>query len=342
MAKVYFKPVDSYSKTDEISKGAKELLEMLVKEEKIPLEKKIPLKVHFGEKGNVTFIEPKNFEGIIDFLKERKIESCYTDTNVLYVGERTTKEKHTNLAKQHGFTQLPVMIADGEAGEDYADIEINQPHFKTCKIGSGIAKEKQLIIIAHFKGHMLAGFGGAIKQLGMGCAARGGKLDQHANAHPTLNPLKCKKCETCIKNCPANAIEKGIIFKVNTKKCIGCARCIAVCPYGAMDINWLSTLPKAFREKMAEYALAAQMGKKNIYLNFVLNITKDCDCEGKSMKTVAKDIGILASSDPVALDKASFDLLNEKEGRKVFGGEDVFAYAEKIGLGSTRNELIEI
>jgi hypothetical protein len=176
----------------------------------------------------------------------------------------------------------------------------------------------------------------------MGCAARGGKLDQHANAHPILNPLKCKKCGTCLKNCPANAIELGLIPRVNTKKCIGCARCISVCPNGAMDINWLSTLPKTFREKLAEYALAAQKGKKNLYINFLMNIAKDCDCWGTKLDIVAKDIGILASSDPVALDKACWDLLNEKEGRKVFGGEDIFKYAEEIGLGTTRYELIEI
>jgi hypothetical protein len=342
MAKVYFKPIDSYSKTDKISKGAKALLERLVKDENISLEKNIPLKVHFGEKGNVTFIAPKNFEGIIDFLKERKIESCFIETNALYVGSRTTREKHTATAIEHGFTALPIMIADGEMGEEFTEVEIGKRHFKKCKIGKSIAEQKQLIIIAHFKGHGLAGYGGAIKQLGMGCSSRGGKLDQHANAHPILNPLKCKKCGTCVKNCPSDAIELGLIPRVNTKKCIGCAKCISVCLNGAMDINWLSTLPKTFREKMVEYALAAQLGKKNLYINFALNITKDCDCEGKAMKTVAPDIGIFASTDPLALDKACWDLLNKKEGKKVFGGEDIFEYAEKIGLGNAKYELIEI
>jgi len=348
MAKVYFKPVDSYSKTEEISRGARELLEMITKDEKILLEKTIPLKVHFGEKGSITFIEPKNFEGIISFLKKRKIKSCFIETNTLYAGSRTTREKHTKTAAEHGFTALPVVIADGEAGEEFTEVEINgenatsKKHFKKCKIGREIAKQKQLIVLAHFKGHMLSGFGGAIKQLGMGCASRVGKLEQHANAHPALDPSKCKKCGACVKSCPANAIELEPIPRVNAKKCIGCARCISVCPNGAMDIDWLSTLPKTFDEKLAEYALAAQLGKKNIYINFLMNIAKDCDCWGCKMELVAKDIGILASTDPVALDKACWDLLNQREGRNVFGGEDIFAYAEEIGLGKVEYELLEI
>ncbi|MBN2095367.1 MAG: DUF362 domain-containing protein [Candidatus Aenigmarchaeota archaeon] len=342
MARVYFRPVDSYEKTCEVSKAARGLLERVISEEKIPLEKSIPVKVHFGEKGNVTFIEPKNFKGLLDFLKEKKIDSCFIETNALYVGSRNTKEKHVQTALEHGFTALPIVIADGENGEEVSEVEINKRRFKKCKIGKAIAESRQLIVLSHFKGHSFSGFGGAIKQLGMGCSARSGKLDQHANSHPTLNPLKCKKCGLCVKNCPGDAIELGLVPRVNTKKCLGCARCISVCPNGAMDINWLSTMPKTFHEKLAEYAYAAHQGKKNIYISFLLRIAKDCDCWGCKQDIVAKDIGVFASTDPVAIDKACWDLLNKMEGRKVFGGEDIFEYAENIGLGTSQYELIEI
>jgi hypothetical protein len=342
MANVYFKSVDSYAKTDEVSRAGREVLERVIAEENIGLEKRIPLKVHFGEKGNLTYIGPGKFDGIIDSLKERGIECSFIETNVLYLGERTIKESHIALAREHGFNRLPIIIADGEKGEDFFETEINKKHFKSCKIGRLIAEEKQLIVIAHFKGHMLAGFGGAIKQLGMGCAARPGKLDQHSSSRPLMNPLKCKKCEMCLPHCPRDAIELGVVPRINRKKCVGCATCIAVCPFGAVDVNWFTTSPKTFREKLVEYAYAAQKNKKNIYLNFALNITKDCDCDGRAFKPIAADLGVFASTDPVALDSACLDMLNKREKRKVFGGEDILDYAEKIGLGERTYELITL
>ncbi|MEI7961610.1 MAG: DUF362 domain-containing protein, partial [archaeon] len=197
-------------------------------------------------------------------------------------------------------------------------------------------------VLAHFKGHMLAGFGGAIKQLSMGCAARAGKLAMHSKARPIINPLKCKKCMTCVKHCPTEACIISTIPHIDKKKCIGCAMCIAVCPYDAVGANWINTLPNEFNEKLAEYAYAAQKGKKVIYINFAVNITKECDCFGTPQKTIAADIGVLASTDPVALDKVCLDLLRKKEGKKLFNGDKTLEYAEKIGLGNTNYELIEI
>jgi hypothetical protein len=342
MAKVYFKPVDSYARTVEVSRAAREVLEKVVEKGRIKLEKKIPLKVHFGEKGNKTHIGPENYDGIIDYLKKKGIKNCFIETNVLYVGARTTRRKHIALAREHGFTALPIIIADGEAGEDYLEVEINKNHFSRCKIGRLIAQEKQLIVLSHFKGHMLAGFGGAIKQLGMGCAARGGKLDQHSNSELGLRPEKCLKCMTCLSHCPRAAIEISPVLKVDKKKCIGCAACIAACPQGAFSIDWASTSPVAFRQKLAEYAFAAQKNKDNIYINFALNITKDCDCESRAQTPIASDIGVFASTDPVAIDAACYDMLNKREGRQVFGGSDIFDYAEEIGLGTMEYKLIEI
>lgn len=351
--KVYFKRIDSYSKTAEISKSAAELVQKIQKEESpLDFSKPIPLKVHFGEEGCTTFIEPKNFDELIDWLKTNTKSPnagypkvFFTDTNVLYKGKRTTKESHIALAEEHGFIKLPIIIADGNAGEENIEVDISNSgakHFERCAIGKAIAKNDQLIVLAHFKGHMLAGFGGAIKQLAMGCAARPGKLAMHSQSRPVINPLKCKKCLECKGSCPAGAIIIDMLPRIDTKKCVGCAMCIAVCPHGAVGANWISTLPKEFNEKLAEYALAAQKGKKAIYLNFIFNVTKECDCMGTKQKPIMADFGIMASTDPVALDKACFDTLAKSEGKKPFKGENVFAYAEKIGLGSTKYELIEI
>ncbi|MFZ2455047.1 MAG: DUF362 domain-containing protein [Candidatus Altiarchaeia archaeon] len=341
-AKVFYRRVSSGAKTEDISRMARDLLERVVSEEKVELEKRIPLKVHFGEKGNTSFIGPENYEGIIDFLKEKKIDTCFIETNVLYVSERTRKKSHIALAKEHGFTRIPVVIADGETGEDYEEVGIEGDHFGKCRIGKAIAGEKQLIVLSHYKGHMLAGFGGAIKQLGMGCAARGGKLDQHANAQPAINPEECKKCMSCVSHCPRNAIEVSPIPRIDKDKCIGCAACIAACPQEVFHVDWMATAPVSFRQKLAEYALAAQKGKRNVYINYALNITKDCDCDGRSFKPITKDIGVFASVDPVAIDAACCDVLNKREGKRFFTGDDIFGHAEKIGLGTTEYELIEI
>jgi len=205
-----------------------------------------------------------------------------------------------------------------------------------------IAENNQLIVLTHFKGHMEAGFGGAIKQLAMGCASRGGKLAMHSKSKPILNPLKCKRCYTCTKSCPTNAYIINLIPHIDNKKCIGCAKCISVCPHGAISANWLSTLPNEFIEKMAEYAYAAQKNKKVVYINFIFNITQECDCVNKTQNTIAQDAGIMASINPVALNKASLEYLREKEKKKLFGGDKIFNYAQKIGLGNEQYELVKI
>ncbi len=371
MSKVYLKEIDSYKDTVKISQAAKELAKIIQKENKtLDFSKPIPLKVTFGEEKCITFIEPKNFEELINWLKEEKNknpekkthkknlttdklnttlkegeEIFYIETNTVYKGRRTTRSDHVKLAKEHGFTNLPIIIADGEAGEENIEIDISNPpakHYKKCKIGKSIAEAEQMVVLTHFKGHILPGFGGAIKQLSMGCASRSGKLAMHSNSKPIINPLKCKKCFTCTKHCPTDACIITTIPHIDGKKCIGCAKCLVVCPFEAISPNWLSTMPKEFIEKMAEYALAAQKSKKIIYINFVLNITKECDCMGKAQKPIAKDIGVLASTDPVAIDKASLDLIRKSEGKKMFGGDYVFEYGEKIGLGKKDYELVEI
>ncbi|MBN2362827.1 DUF362 domain-containing protein [candidate division WOR-3 bacterium] len=340
MSKVYFSHIEKGASDETISVYSSILFEKLITEEKISFEKTVPIKVHFGEKGNVTYNKPGYYDGIIDFLKSQGVETCYIETNVLYRGERTTKASHIKVALDHGFNQIPVVIADGDSGKYSSEIQIDKKRFSVCKIGKEFSKFDQFIVMSHFKGHLLAGFGGALKNLGMGFASREGKLAQHSGSVPWLNFFECRKCGICAENCLADAIVMGAYPRVMRKKCVGCASCIAVCPTGAMKINWFGSMGRKFAENLAEYAFAAQLGKKMIYINYAVNMTKLCDCVGKSQKIFIDNLGVLASTDPVAIDQACLDLLDKRKGRKVFRrGRHVLKYAEGIGLGKREYEL---
>lgn len=346
MSKIYYKKINSNTTTKEIQEITKQLLNKIIQEENIKLKSEIPMKVHFGEPGNITYVKPENYDGIIDFLKANNIQSQFMETSVVYGGKRYKKELHLETAKAHGFTRLPVIIADGTYGQDFSNIEINQKHYKFCMIGKEFENYNQILVISHFKGHDLAGFGGAIKQLSMGHAAKGGKLSMHMGIKPKIKNRKCIRCNLCKTVCPVNAITIGKESFINKDKCVGCGACVAICPHKAISIFSLKGIFRAlfqgntFREKLVEYALAAQKGKHNIYINFAMNITKSCDCVGKPMKTIMDDFGIFISTDPVAIDKACYDIA--KENGKTFKGQEQFKYAEKIGLGSTKYELIEV
>lgn len=345
MSNVYFKSIKSNTSLEEIQKLSKELLTTLIEKENITLQKTIPLKVHFGEKGNTTFIKSANFLGIIDFLKERAIASSYMETSVLYGGQRFKWDVHLQTALSHGFNQLPIIFADGEQGEEYVEVSINQKHFTSCKIGSKFLDYQQLIVISHFKGHQLAGFGGAIKQLAMGHASKGGKLAMHMGIKPHIINRKCVECHACQKRCNEAAITIGKKSFIDHTKCVGCGACVSACPEKAISIFTLEGIVNGllkgndFREKIVEYAYAAQLHKTNIYINFAMNITKGCDCEPKKMKPIMEDVGIFVSTDPVAIDKACYDMIKAKG--KTFKGLKQLAYAEKIGVGSQQYVLIE-
>ena len=349
-SKVWFIPAKQLSsnnskkeRTRGASRAARELMEAIINDEKIPLEKEVPLKVHFGEKGNNTYIKPETYNGIIDCLEEKNIASSFIETNVMYQGERLVKPSHIKLAKEHGFTRLPVIIADGHRGEEFYEVEIGKKHFQTCKLGKEFSRFNNIIVLSHFKGHMIAGFGGAIKQLAMGFASRGGKVAQHLNAKPFILPFLCRKCGACLKHCPENAINLGFIPHIDRNKCVGCAACTAICPQKAIKLNMFrafGSMGNVFGEKLAEYAYAAQKGKKFIYINFALDITPGCDCEGRAMEPVLEDLGVFASTDAVAIDRACWDKAAEKG--KMFKGEAVLKYAESIGLGSQSYEIIAL
>lgn len=345
MPNVYYKKIGRDTPVEEIKSITKRLLDRMVQDEHVVLEKEVPLKVHFGEKGNVTFLKSENYEGIIEYLAAKGIKTCYMETCAMYGGQRYKAELHEKTAREHGFTQVPVVIADGSHGEDFKEVEINKKHFKTCKIGKRFLDYNQIIVLSHFKGHFFAGFGGAIKQLSMGHAAKGGKLAMHMGIKPHIVNRKCKKCNVCKSRCNEGALMIDKKSYIDHLKCVGCGACAAACPHKAISIITCKGVINAlfggntFREKIVEYAYAAQKDKKNIYLNFAMNITNGCDCEPRKMKPAVKDLGIFASTDPVAIDRACYDLV--KENGKKFKGFDQFSYAEKIGLGSQNYELIE-
>lgn len=345
MARVFFHPFSGSVSPSEAGSAARKVFETLVEDERTRFESKVPLKVHFGEKGNQTYIPAGCFDGIIDSLQERGLESCFIETNVLYMGQRSNRTNHLKTAAEHGFIRLPVEIADGEIGQDFHEVKIEGRHFKSCMIAAGMARYPQMIFVAHFKGHTLSGFGGAMKQLAMGCASRGGKLAQHQSVKPFILPLFCRKCGACRKVCPAGAIRIGKWWaRIDPKKCIGCAGCIGICPFHAIHTNYfLFLLARDFTEKLAEYAFAAQLGKHNIYLNFIMNVTSGCDCLGMKMATITPDVGILASTDPVAVDKASLDLLDEHAGRMVFPrGREILDFGERLGMGKRAFDLVKV
>ena len=314
----------------------------------------IAVKTHFGEKGNTRFVKPELIKPITDEIKKISSElncNCFiTDSNTLYRGQRLNAKDHVKLAKEHGFDVLgiPIIIADGMYGDEEVDVEINKNIFDNGKIAKKIYEADVMVLISHFKGHMLFGFGGAIKNLGMGCSSRAGKLKMHSKIAPYVKSEKCTGCEVCIKNCAVDAISlKNGKAMINNDKCTGCAKCISVCPQGIIMIPWHGATSNEVQERCAEHAFGAVKNKKLICINFINNITKDCDCL-KDSEIIGNDIGIVASLDPVACDKASYDLVKEKHGKDIFiehnnvDGTHILDYAEEISLGVKEYELIGI
>jgi hypothetical protein len=275
---------------------------------------------------------------------------------------------HLHLAIAHGFSfssiGAPVIIADGLRGNSYTKIKVSGRHFTEVYIGSDIVQADVMLSVAHFKAHELTGFGGTLKNLGMGCAARQGKLRQHSTVSPKIKRRDCRACGRCVSWCPVGAIslfnEKA---KINLAQCIGCAECIMICPEGAIQIKWNETV-EIFQEKMVEYVCGVIKIKENkcIFLNFIMNVSPACDCYSHSDRPIVPDIGILAALDPVAIDQASADLVNAEQGIENSAlkynharGQDKFRdiypqvdweiqlnYAMQLGLGRREYELVKI
>ena len=353
--RVYFIPVSEADTTGVVAEKLKKLLTESKILDFLLANFKVAVKMHFGEEGNTGFVRPEYVKVVCDAVSHKGVNPLLSETNTLYKGKRTNSKDHLAIAAEHGFTKktigVEIVIPDDSRQENTVDIKINQRFIKTAKLVRFFVETDAIIGISHFKGHMVTGFGGALKNLGMGCASRAGKLMQHSGISPVVYEQKCVGCGECEKICPVKAIRlKNNKAVINGLKCIGCATCIAVCPYSAIDVNWeagVSNMP----EKMVEYALAVMKGKKEklAFLNFAVKITKECDCLAKDDPRVSPDIGILASGDPVSIDKASFDLVNKACGRDIFAelhprrdSTRQLRHARELGLGSLDYELITL
>jgi len=314
------------------------------------------IKVHVGEDGNTTYVKAPYIKGLVNELIELNTKPFVTDTTTLYVGRRHNSIDHTALATEHGFSLdglgIPFIISDGLNGTAEAAVKINGQINKEVYIAYDIIRCQSILSVAHVTGHMAAGLGATLKTVGMGCASKKGKMTQHAAL--TLNISDdCTRCGVCYNHCPADAITlDNVKAHIDQDKCIGCAECMAVCRFGAVKCNW-GRETEVLQKSIAEHALGALKGKekKATFFNFLLSITKDCDCfDTPDMDKMVRDIGIIASTDPVAVDKAALDLVEEKSEKnlaELLGNVKLdtncqIAHSESIGLGSSSYELIEI
>jgi len=318
------------------------------------------IKIHFGEKGGHAYIRPVFLRRIVDRVKELGGKPFLTDSCTLYPGERKEAVSALTCGIENGFAYAvagaPLVMLDGLRGHSSRRVEVPGELLKSADIGLEILEADVLLTISHFKCHELSGFGGAIKNLAMGCSSREGKLEQHSNVAPEVAETHCTGCAACLKSCAHNAI--SIIegkARIDSVTCTGCGRCITACEEMAIRIQWNEEAPKVMK-KMAEYAMGAVSGKagKTLYVNFITQVSPACDCYGHSDAPIVPDIGIVAGTDPVAVDQACVDLVNQAEGFKdtalssghVPGGdkfrgvhpdidwEVTLEHAEKIGLGS--------
>ncbi|QJB55875.1 DUF362 domain-containing protein [Pseudodesulfovibrio sp. zrk46] len=326
------------------------------------------VKIHFGEQGTTGFLRPLWVKPILDFITECGGKPFLTDASTLYVGQRGEAVSHHMCAARHGWDPLvmgaPVIIADGLKGTAEEAVPINLKHIEDAYIARDIAEADLLISVNHFKGHELAGYGGALKNMGMGCASKKGKMHQHFSTGPVVRPENCVACEACLNVCKTEALyideETGKIA-LAPERCVGCGGCFVACRHEGLEVNWKIGVQE-FLERMMEYTLGVVKTKDKpcLHVNFVMDVVPDCDCVGFTDAPVCPDIGILASFDPVAVDQASMDLVNDAPplypSQLPFGvmpGQSKFAaihqhvpesmgldYAEKIGLGSREYELI--
>ena len=353
-SKVYFIPTSSSDGIQTVNKKVKKLLDESRLLDFIGKEESVAVKTHFGEEGNTGFVNAAFARVICDAILNKGASAFLSDANTLYRGRRLNSNDHLNLAHEHGFTKevtgVDVIIPDDTKKENTIAIEINQRFIKSAKVARIYIDSPSLVAISHFKGHILTGFGGALKNIGMGCATREGKLAQHCDVAPVVYSDKCIGCGECEIICPVGAIhlenKKSV---VDSAKCIGCASCLAVCPTMAMFID-LDAGSKV-QEKIVEYAFAVLKEKKNKagFINFAVKINKECDCWSMENPRIAPDVGILASLDPVSIDKASLDLVNKTCGKDIFkethpdqDGTKQLEYAQKIGLGNLDYELVEL
>ena len=279
-------------------------------------EKFTAIKIHFGEYGNLAMLRPNYAKILADYVKDLGGKPFLTDCNTLYVGSRKNAIDHMETAYLNGFSPLQtgchVIIADGLKGTNETLVPINQKYVKEAKIGSAIMDADVFISLNHFKGHEMAGFGGALKNIGMGCGSRAGKMEQHCEGKPRVNQNKGITCGACKRICAHAAptkMENGKV-SIDQNKCVGCGRCLAVCPKDAISAAYADSIA-ILNYKMAEYSLAVCQNRPTFHISLICDVSPNCDCHSENDIPIIPDIGMLASFDPVALDQACADLCNK-------------------------------
>jgi hypothetical protein len=312
----------------------------------------VGIKMTVGDRKNTGYIKPEIVKILVENLKRRGAKPFVFDTNVIYKGQRQNSVDHLNLAYQKGFTPeklgCPYIIADSVFGTDSKTKKVDFKNIKEIRVPSLVTVMEDLIVLSHITGHIMSGYAASIKNVGMGMASRAGKQIQHSSMKPVIDTAHCTLCGCCIESCPISAISevRGKAF-INSGKCIGCGECIACCKLGAVSIHWHED-ENIFAERMAEYAcgILSQI-KRKVFVNFAYDITEECDCISGSDPKITEDAGILTSTDILAVDKASFDMITKKsdifsrEG-KIKVHQHQFEYAEKIGLGNLDYNLVEV
>ena len=364
-SKVYFSDL----RTDEISTLDK--LKRLMKAsgfEQIDFQGKyVAVKIHFGEPGNMAYLRPNWAKVVADLVKSQGGKPFLTDCNTLYVGGRANALDHLDSAMRNGYTPLQTgvqcIIADGLKGTDYDLVPIRGgKYLRAAKIGRAIMDADIIVSLSHAKGHVSAGFGGALKNLGMGSGSRAGKMDMHSSGKPVVNQARCIGCGKCIKNCAHGAprIENGkcTILKA---KCTGCGRCVGVCPVEAIHAEF-DTANDVLNCKIAEYAKAVCDGRPNFHIALAVDVSPECDCHAYNDVPIVPNVGMFASFDPVALDAACADAINAQPanpGSLIADDHDhthdhfsamhpdtnwraAVEHGEAIGLGSAEYELVKI
>ena len=332
-------------------------------------DKFVAIKLHFGEPGNLAFLRPNWARTVADFVKERGGKPFLTDCNTLYVGGRKNALDHMDSAMLNGFnpmtTGCQIIIADGLKGSDEVEVPVaGGEYVKNAKIGRAVMDADVFISLTHFKGHEEAGFGGCLKNIGMGCGSRAGKMEQHNAGKPHVAEKHCIGCGQCRKICAHGApiIENGKAH-IDHDKCVGCGRCIAVCPKDAVRIDWDESTTN-LNCKIAEYTKAVVDGRPCFHISLVIDVSPNCDCRPENDMAIVPNVGMFASFDPVALDMACVDAVNAQTPLRGSAADDAHAKAhvhdhfqrlhpdtnwrsclehgEKIGIGSREYELIKI
>lgn len=335
-------------------------------------DKYAAIKIHFGELGNLAFLRPNYARVVADYVRELGGKPFLTDCNTLYVGSRKNALDHMDTAYLNGFSPMQtgchVIIGDGLKGSDEALVPIDLPYVKEAKIGRAIMDADVFISLSHFKGHEEAGFGGAMKNIGMGCGSRAGKMEQHCDGKPFVKQKSCIGCGACRKICAHGApvIENGKAT-IDHDRCVGCGRCLAICPKNAIKPSYQDSV-KLLNYKMAEYAYAVLKDRPTFHATLICDVSPFCDCHSENDVPIIPDVGMLASFDPVALDQACVDLCNQMpvvagsrldQHLKEYGEHDhnhehfhmnhpdaewetCLEHAEEIGVGTRAYTLIRI